>query len=443
MGGLRRSIVRHPLAAVVAGVLAVHGAGATGQPPVDAKPAPKVQANGTAGWDKPPAEAPLPPLQLSECLAIAAERRPAIRAARHSLAAAERGAAALNNLPALAERLSPDLPVRRQQSARGVVVAAAEVQKAGHDTTHDVTYLYYSYVYARQQEQTANDVIQQMEIYYDVAEGIVASGVRDPKMKRVDQFTLYDLQNLIGDVRQQRVRAVTGRKLALEALKQAMGVGDDLVFAPATTELPLMLAGTVTREQVIADALARRPELAQAAAGVDAFRLEVCAQGLIKYRPTAVTLATGSDLHARLVPTAERDGTYRPGGLAPEMPPSLAGKRDDRVARATELSRRQDALYDETVNLIRLEAARAYLAWEAATQQVKEAKQKFETSRRLVDESRAAAIARQDPDLLVQNEAKAGRAQKEYVDAVYEHIRSLAALERVTAGAVVPKFPSR
>ena len=391
---------------------------------------------------KPAPEPALPPMTLGECLAAAYAERPAIRAAQFSVLQSQRGAEALDNLGTLAGLLSPDLPVRRQQASKGVMVATADLQKVMHETTQDVTYLYYSYVYARQQEQTANDVIEQLEIYYDVAEGVVRAGVPDPRLK-IDQFTLYRLQNTIGEVRQLRTKATTGKRLALAGLRQAMGVDPGREFAPATKELPLMLTGSITKEQVVADALARRPELAQAAGGVDAFRLEVCAQAKLKRRPQAPTLAAGSDLHARALPTPVRDGEYRPGALAPEMPTTLAGKVEDRVARAEALSLRQDAVYDETVNLVRLEAEKAFTTWEAATERVREAKRKFETGRRLVEESRAAAIARQDPDLLVQNESLAGKAQADYVEAVYEHIKSLAALERVTGGAVRVEFPGR
>ena len=34
-------------------------------------------------------------------------------------------------------------------------------------------------------------------------------------------------------------------------------------------------------------------------------------------------------------------------------------------------------------------------------------------------------------------------AQADYVEAVLEHIKTLAALERVTAGGIYPKFPTR
>lgn len=399
----------------------------------------------TANADKP---APAPAkaaatgrtLNLGECIAVALSNQPAVKAAQHSLGASQLGYRAMQDMPRFARFFSPDLPVRKQQTLRGMTVAQAEVRKVHDEVIYDVTRLYYTYVYAKQQEQTAADVIEQMEIYYRVAEEILKSGVRDPKM-RINSFTLYGMDNMLSEVRLLRLKAENGHEAALEALKEAMGVDESFDFVPRDTELPVM-AGTVSKEQVLEQAQARRPELAQAAAGVDVFRLEICAQE--KHRGLrSPTLASGSDLHSRQVPQAIRNGEYRPGALAPEMPTFLVGRKEDRVARATELSLRQDAVYEKAVGLVRLDAANAYLKWDETTRRLSEAKRRFEKARKMLEESRAAAAARQDPELLVNNEALAGRAQSAYVEAVFEHLKALATLERVTSGGVHPAFPGR
>jgi outer membrane protein TolC len=381
------------------------------------------------------------PLGLGECIAAALQNQPAIKAARHSRTEKYLGKQALANLPWYAERFSPDIPVRRMQSTRGVDVAAAAVRQAEQEAVYDVTRLYYSYVYAGQQEKAADDAIKGMQTYYSVAEEIVKSGIRDEKIK-IDQFTLYKLQNRIGEVRLLKLQAETGRKQALEALKEAMGVDPCLDVVPRDTELPLM-GGTVAKEQVVEWALANRPEMVQAAGGVDVFRLEVCAQSKTRGRFQDGTFAQGSDLHSKLIPLAERDGEYKPGGIAPEMPANLVGRKDERVARATHLSYKQDAVYDKTAGLIRLEAATAYLTWDAATRRMAEAKRRFDTARKQVDESQAAAVAQQNAELLVNNEAELGQAQAMYVQAVFEHLKALVNLERVTGGVVRPAFPGR
>ena len=45
--------------------------------------------------------------------------------------------------------------------------------------------------------------------------------------------------------------------------------------------------------------------------------------------------------------------------------------------------------------------------------------------------------------MLVTSQTMAGRAQANYVEAVFEHIKALAKLERVTAGGVRLSFPGR
>ena len=381
------------------------------------------------------------PLSLGECLAIAMQRQPALQAAEHSLRATELGLQALNNVSNLTTRLSPDIPIRRQQASRGISVATAEVQKVRNEIVYDVSRLYWTYVYARQQESTASDVIEQMEVFYNVVEEIVKAGIPDPK-RRITQFTLYGLQEIIGEVKKLRVTAIAGRNASLAALHEAMGIGPDNPIVPRDTELPVM-GGVITKEQVVEFALARRPELVQAASGVDAFRLEVCAQAQIRFRQSVPTHAAGSDLHSRPVPMPARNGEYKPGAVPPEMPPNLVGKTADRVARATEYSLRAEAVYEKTRNLIQLEAQNAYLNYASALSRMREAKKKLDNSRKMVEESRSAAAAKQDPEMLVRNEALAGKAQAEYLDAVFEHIKTLCTLERVTAGAVRPGFPGR
>jgi outer membrane protein TolC len=381
---------------------------------------------------------------LGECIAIGLANRPNIKAAQHSLNASALGHRALSNLSGVADILQPDLPIRRKQSMRGISIAAADVEKARHETTYDVTRMYYTYIYALQQEQTAANAIESMEVYYDVAKKIVEEGLggKGPGGKRIDNFTLYGLQNMISDVRLQKLRAEMGRLAALEALKEAMGVGSCYEFVPRATELPLM-AGTVTKEQVVELALCRRPELVMASVGVDVFRLEIEAQAKNSRSRRVPTLAAGSDLHAKTLPVAERGTDYRPGPVAPELPTFLVGKADDRVARMTEFAYRQEAVYESVANLIRLEAANAYINWLGATRRLDEAKRVHERARKQVEDAKTASAARPDPELVVNSEGVAGRAQAAYVEAVFEHVKALAALERVTAGGLPAAFPGR
>jgi outer membrane protein TolC len=377
-------------------------------------------------------------LNLQDCIAIALERQPNIRASAASLKATEIGNRSLGNLGTLAKLLTPDLKFRQQQAARGLTTGQADLLKVQYETVYDVTRLYYTFVYARQQEQTATDIIDQMEVFYDIAAELVKQGAQPD----LNQFSLYRMEDAIAEVKRPRITARTGQKLALAALKEAMGVEQSFSFVPKDAEMPLM-GGEVTQDQVTGFAMSRRPELSLAAAGVDAFRLEVCAQNAIKRRQKVPTLASGSDLHSRMVPAPLRNGEYRPGALAPEMPVALVGTREDRVARATEFSNRQETVLEKTRNLVELEATNAYLNWEASVDRFKLAKGRFESSQKMVELSRTTAPNIRKYDQLILNEALAAKSQAEYLEAVFENLKALATLERVTTGGVKPDFPQK
>lgn len=377
-------------------------------------------------------------LGLGECIAIAMERQPNLRASYASLRATELGSRSLSTLGPIARMLSPDLPFRRQQADRGLTIGQADVVKVQSETVYDVTRLYYTFVYARQQEITATDIIDQMDVFYDIAKELVEQGAQPD----LNQFSLFRMEDAIAEVKKPRITARTGQLKSLAALKEAMGVEQSYSFIPKDLEMPLM-GGEVTQDQVTSFAMSRRPELILASAGVDAFRLEICAQNAVTRRQKVPTLASGSDLHARSVPAPHRNGEYRPGALAPEMPANLVGSREDRVARAREYSNRQETVLEKTRNLVELEATNAYLDWYASAERLKLAKTRFESSQKMVDLSRKSAPNIRKYDQLILNEALAAKSQAEYLEAVYENIKALATLERVTTGGVKPDFPQK
>src|SRR5207253_2088795 len=97
------------------------------------------------------------------------------------------------------------------------------------------------------------------------------------------KFTLFQVVDGLGQVKALQNQAKWGKEIALAALKEAMGVDDGFEFVPKDTELPLM-KGSTTLPQVVDLAMTRRPELAMAAGGVDAFRLEVESQNKFRFK---------------------------------------------------------------------------------------------------------------------------------------------------------------
>jgi hypothetical protein len=387
-------------------------------------------------------EAKAPELSLGECITVALERQPSLKAARATMDATEASLRGLNGIGPLGQALSPDLPIRKEQASRGITASAADLQKTHNEVVQDVTRLYYTVVYARQQEVIADDVVGRLEVLIDLATKLLESkmpGTMTPMKLNVMKIGLSQARTL-------RAETQLGQKQAMAALREAMAVEETTFpFRVKDKELPVMgQKKEVTRDLVVNLALEQRPELALAAAGVDAFRLEVYAQGKIPFRRSVPTLASGSDIHAREVPQAIRTlKDYRPGAIPPEMPPQLVGTKYDRVCRAMAYSQRADAVYEKARNLVVLEAETAFYDLELAGHRLTWAKDKFDHGRglaRYVDENFAES---KEKDTMFQLYVAGSRAQSDYVEAVYQYLLSLAAIERVTAGGIRPDFPGR
>jgi outer membrane protein TolC len=386
----------------------------------------------------------LPELNLGECIAIAIEKQPALRAVRSSQDATGAGQAALNNVGRIGQCLSPDLAIRKQQSERGVIAAAADVQKLHNEVVHDVTRLYYSVVYARQQQQLANDIVAQMKEFIKVAEALLNSATPGD----MNQLKLDLMKQGLADIVSMQALAEAGVKQAESALREVMGVQHDgREFRLKDRELPIMAQNVVlTKEQVVEMALARRPELALAAAAADAFRLEVYAQGSLRFSRTVPTLGAASDIHSRLLPTGSRDPgkDYRPEPIAPEMPPQVVGSKEDRVARVLAYSHRADAVFEKTRNLMILEAEKSFIDFEMASKQLTARREAFNAATQAMDRIQKQFSEPKAPkDMLLMGYAQSAKSMSAYVEAASFYLQTLAALERVTAGGVRPAFKGR
>jgi TP901-1 family phage major tail protein len=150
------------------------------------------------------------------------------------------------------------------------------------------------------------------------------------------------------------------------------------------------------------------------------------------------TFAAGSDLHARPVPPEVRNTEYRPGAVPPEMPGLLVGSRAERVRHAETLSGRAGAVVEVTRGLIALEAADAFLRWEEAAQQARQARKAAEAGDKLADELSKdfAAGLKVKVEEVVTARVLASEARAQYNEALYRQVVALADLERVTAGGV-------
>jgi outer membrane protein TolC len=375
-----------------------------------------------------PAKPELPKLTLADCLRIANERQPTLAAARASLAArqaAQRGVSALN-APKI---IAPDLPIRRQQSLRGLDAAEAELYQTEYDTSYAVIRMYYTAVYARQQYEVAEEVVTGLKFWRDLV-GRIVQGGGDPNLNQdvVDRLNVY-----LKLAEAKQVQGKIGVERALAALREAMGVGSDCgEFRPLDTKLPVPEIKP-DRDTIVGLALSRRGELVQATVVADVTRLEICAQQSFRFRPSARTFASSSDVHAKSVPTGLRNGEYKPGAMGAEMPANVAGSRDSRVEQIQAYSARADAVVEKTRQLITLEAQNEFETWLEADLQTDANREAARLSKLLAERTRnnVANIKKED---ILQTDVLAGQAQAAYNEALYHKILSLANLERITAG---------
>jgi outer membrane protein TolC len=375
-----------------------------------------------------PAKSETPALTLLDCLRIANERQPTLAAARASLAAKQAAQRGVANLRA-PKLLAPDLPIRRQQSLRGLDAAEAELYQAEYDTSYAVIRMYYSAVYARQQFEVAEEVVTGLTFWRDLVSRVVQGG-GDPNLNQdvVDRLNVY-----LKLAESKQVTGQIGVERALAALREAMGVGSECgEFRPSDTKLPVPDIKP-DRDTIVSLAVGRRGELVQAMVAADVTRLEICAQQSFRFRPSVRTFASSSDIHAKSVPTGLRNGEYKPGAMGAEMPGNVAGSRDARVEQVQAYSARADAVVEKTKQLITLEAQNEYETWLEADRQVEANREAARLSKLLAERTRnnVANIKKED---ILQTDVLAGQAQAGYNEALYHKILSLANLERITAG---------
>src|SRR5439155_15098205 len=221
---------------------------------------------------------------------------------------------------------------------------------------------------------------------------------------------------------------------ALVALREAVGLAPDVTLDVPAGRLPEP-AARPTQKEVVATAVTRRGELVQAALFAQVVCLEVEAQATTHHLRMQ-TFAAGADIHATQVPQEVHNTEYRPGGVAPLMPAMLAGPRAARIKNAEILSARAEAMVETTRNLIILEAEDAFLRWEEASQQARQAQEAADTADKM------AADLNKDftgglkvrVDEVVNAQVLASQARSQYIDYLHRLVLTLADLERITAG---------
>jgi outer membrane protein TolC len=383
-----------------------------------------------------------PPLTLQACRQIALGQQPALAATRSTLKAALDRQSAVENLR-VPTCLARDLPIRRKQAALGLTIAQGGITQAESETLHGVTFSYLAALHAAQSAKLANGPIRGRlkDLQTLVSDPVTQKSRRDVVLPQHRNLVKSFLETLDGRIQE----AEQGQQRALAALREAMGVGPHFVLTLPDRDLPCPRALPQLNE-LVALALARRGEMIQAATFADVVCLEIDAQAANNHRRNMRTFASGSDIHAKPIPSGDSGGVnYRPVIVGPEMPPFLTGSRDDRVRQAQDYHQRALAVVAKTRNLIALEVEDLYRRW-------LDKKEKAEHLRTAYVEARTFATKlkesfnKQMPgtypniDEIINSGLIETRLQLEWKEAHYQALQALAALERATAGGFQVDF---
>ena len=399
---------------------------------------------GLAEDPKPKDEKPLPKYTVGECIAIAQERQPKLKALRASVAASQAGQRGLDGARWLVH-LTPDYKSRVQQSSLGVCAASAELEQATHDVTQAVVWTYYSVVYAQQQVIVASDAVEFVDFYRKQVETIVNS--KEGGNREINQLTLNRLIASLAEGERLLIKARAGYDKAQAGLREAMGVDHEYYFLPADEALPDFGKFEIVKETVIAHAQTRRGEVILAGLASEVTRLEAYIQWSLRLRYRTTTFANGADIHSRSLPPGSKDGEYRPDAVGPEMPPTMFGDRNSRTQKAWAYVDRSKAVLEKTRNLVTLEAEVAFIDWRQAGEAMIRAKRQADAgsanlkSLKEVAGDKVSTTATLQQLLEAQRDSSQGMAA--FNEAIYLRIVALANIERITAGGIKINYPGR
>ena len=155
-----------------------------------------------------------------------------------------------------------------QAAASSGLTATERLHAAAQDqAARDAAQAFWGFQFAREILKRLDDAEGQVADARDRVQKLLA--VKSPQVVRAD---LFKLDVICAELRSRRGEAVAGRSLALEAARLLAGVPPEAPFALAEAELTRTPIALAPLERYLAQALAHRPEVAAAQAGVEARR---------------------------------------------------------------------------------------------------------------------------------------------------------------------------
>jgi outer membrane protein TolC len=385
------------------------------------------------------------PLTIQACRQNALANQPTIAATQAALKAALDRVHALETLR-VPDCLVRDLPLRRKQAAIGVTIAQAAVIQAEAETLHGITASYLGALYAAQQVRLANEPDHGIRRRLKDLQTFVDDLLENKQRREVTLPEHRDLVRSFLETLDGRVsEAVQGELRAQAALREAMGIGPNCPVVLPDRDLPCPRVTPPPLNELIELALTRRGEMIQAACFAEVACLEIDAQAKSR-RPSMRTFASGSDIHAKPIPSSDVGGVdFLPSIVGPDMPAFLNGSRDARVRQARDYCERARALTAKTRNLIALEVEDLYRRWVDKSAKAAHLEKAYHEARTF-SEKMKESFNRQEKNSYpnVDEVINAGlittRLQLEWKEAHYQSLLALAALERATVGGFVVDF---
>lgn len=385
---------------------------------------------GLAGFAK--SEEVTKKITLSEALELMNANHPRIHAAEASLRGSEAGLRGVQNLPLFA-KLSPDMKYRKQQSTLGIEVADAGLRQEIRDTSYGVARGYFLVVYSKQQQDLSKQVLD-----------ILGKNIKALELKMAlkktpeDEIKLQKLKLGLVEAKHKNSLAATGYERAKALLTEEVGGRKKVgLIEPIEKDFASYeLLGLLTPafiEEMVEKTVVIREEVIKSSKASQILALEVNAQKSARFNPKFRTFASGSDLHYIPIGVQGRGENFTPEAITIEMPSSLVGKKNDRVARAQAFADRGAAVEESTKNLIRLEVRNAFQLLLETRISYNELKKVEPELKKIITELHDTSLKFLNPDNAELFE-KAGNMLGNYNRAKFITMDNLADLERITSG---------
>lgn len=371
-------------------------------------------------------------LTLDECLDMAMEHQPRIKAALASMRAARAAHAGIHSLRGLA-RLAPDLTFRKMQADHGLTVAHAVLQQETEDTRYAVRRAYFTVIYAGVQAERLKRLAEILEN---------ANTKTPPNTWLNETFAISSqLRMGLAKARSNLAIAEVGRLKARYLLLEEMGGKRAIGFLPepADKALPKPIIN-ITLDELESLMGEHRGERILAREGFAIAHLEAQAQRKsLPFTFISNSFAAFSSNNATPVPTPERGGEYRPGAINLEMPSNFGGPKRYRVERAEALADRAALTDATTTNLTNLEARISFLNLREIERRILADKGSIAEVRMIFSRASQNPLSTHDGMVL-------GRAVDLLIDYEELHLKRVliaSELMRETCGALVIPFEAR